>query len=66
MCSETALCHGLGWDFGKWSDTGFVPPGVKVDSISYRELIFEPVLKYLGQVIFSRVKLRSQNVHYGG
>ena len=33
----------------------FVPPGAKINSISYRELILEPVLKDLSQVMFSGV-----------
>ena len=31
----------------------FVPPGAKINSISYRELILEPVLKDLSQSMFS-------------
>ena len=31
----------------------FEPPGAKINSISYRELILEPVLKDLSQVMFS-------------
>ena len=31
----------------------FVPPGVKINSISYQELILEPVVKDLSEVVFS-------------
>ena len=31
----------------------FVPPGVKINSISYRELILEPVDKELSKTMFS-------------
>ena len=31
----------------------FVPAGAKINSISYRELILEPVLKDLSQIMFS-------------
>ena len=31
----------------------FVPPGAKINSISYQELILEPVVKDLSEVMFS-------------
>ena len=45
---------GLGWCVGNWKEsTGFVPPEVKFNLISYQKLILEQVLKDLIEKMFS-------------
>ncbi|KAI6658659.1 hypothetical protein LOD99_11004 [Oopsacas minuta] len=44
----------MGWCLGNWSDTiGICPPGVKINAITYQELILEPVLQNLGQTMYN-------------